>query len=61
MSDLTEPEKDYLPVRFLKATPYNADGNEITVPRCEKCGAYKNQLIGKESFIWICQFCPGEQ
>jgi hypothetical protein len=47
--------------RFGNPKGYDADGNEIHVPRCEKCGCYKSQVIGKECFTWICTFCPVQQ
>lgn len=45
------------PIRFVKATAYDADGNEIKAPKCEKCGSDKNQIIGKDKSIYICNGC----
>lgn len=33
---------------------YGEDGNEIKIPKCEKCGVHKCQVIGKNAFAWIC-------
>ena len=48
------------PVRFLDAsnvTMYDAKGKKIENPKCEKCGCFKNQVIGKTASCWICQNC----
>jgi hypothetical protein len=36
---------------------HDSEGNKIEIPRCELCDAFKSQLIGKESFMWICTMC----
>ena len=46
--------------RFLDASQvktYDGEGNEIEIPKCEKCGSFKIQVIGKESFVWLCPLC----
>jgi hypothetical protein len=49
-------------VRFAgpgMVTLHDSKGNEIEIPKCEKCDNYKNQIIGKESFMWYCPYCEG--
>ncbi len=46
-----------LPIQTLDVTAYDAEGNEIEIPKCDKCSNYKSQVIGKESFMWICTCC----
>lgn len=44
-------------VRFLDNNDiklYDYDGNQIDIPKCSNCECFKSQLIGKESFTWIC-------
>ena len=46
-----------MPVRFLEPSQvkmYDSDGKEIEIPKCEKCGQYKNEVIGREYCAWIC-------
>jgi len=48
------------PVRFAgpgMVTLNDSEGNEIEIPKCEKCDNYKNQIIGKECFKWYCPYC----
>lgn len=48
------------PIRFPEPQSvgfFDSDGNEIEVPKCDKCGSFKNPLIGKEAFQWICMNC----
>ena len=32
---------------------YDADGNEIKNPQCDRCGAYKCQIIGTQAVAWV--------
>lgn len=32
-------------------------GNEIEIPECERCGTSMMQLIGIDSFMWVCFNC----
>lgn len=44
-------------IRFLNpqcVKIFDCNGNEIEVPKCDKCGNFKNQIIGKEAFAWVC-------
>ena len=34
---------------LVEGKMYDSDGKEITIPKCEICGSYKNALIGKEA------------
>ena len=36
---------------------YDEEGNEIEIPKCEKCGGYKTQIIGKNCSALICWIC----
>jgi hypothetical protein len=40
--------------RFAYVEAFDTEGNEIVVPKCEKCQKYKNMIIGKTAFDWIC-------
>jgi hypothetical protein len=44
------------PVRFggLHVTLHDSEGEEIEIPKCPKCDVHMCQVIGKESFQWIC-------
>lgn len=33
---------------------YNAKGDEVVVPRCERCNALKICVYGVEKSYWIC-------
>lgn len=51
------------PVNFLNPSQvkmYDSDNNEIVIPKCEKCQCFKGQVIGKESFMWICHSCGSQ-
>jgi hypothetical protein len=39
---------------------YDAENNEICIPKCQKCGIHKCQIIGKNVYMWFCSMC-GEQ
>ena len=46
--------------RFLDpgmVTLVDVSGTELEIPKCEKCDNYKNQIIGKEAFMWYCPYC----
>ena len=43
-----------MPINWETSRLFDSEGKEIEVPKCEKCGNYKNCLSGKESYIWIC-------
>jgi len=43
---------------FAKSTLYDSEGKVVEEPKCEKCGEIKNCFIGKESYAWLCMFCP---
>jgi len=48
------------PIRWIgegEIKCYDQDGNELKIPKCEKCDAYKSQLIGEHGYIWICTCC----
>lgn len=48
-------------VRFLDPKHvklYDSDNKEVEIPKCETCGQYKSQLVGRKSFIWVCS-CNG--
>ncbi len=52
-----------IPLTFPKPEDvklYDSEQNEVVIPQCSKCNAFKNQIIGKESFMWFCPIC-GEQ
>ena len=45
------------PIRFLDesmVTAYDSEGKEMEIPKCEKCGNFKCQIIGKEYWAWVC-------
>ena len=47
-------------VRFLHPScvkMYNSENEEIEIPKCEYCGNYKSQILGKESFMNYCTIC----
>ncbi len=48
-----ERRGDY-PIQIAEAKMYDRAGEEIHVPKCEKCGSFKNMLMGRETFMWIC-------
>jgi len=37
------------------------DGKEIETPKCEKCNEYKQCIIGKYAYAWICPTCQSKQ
>jgi len=46
-----------MPVRFLDISQvkmYDSDGKEVKIPKCEKCGYHKSEVIGREYCAWIC-------
>ncbi len=45
------------PVRFAQCKAVDSEGNEIIDPVCENCGLSKCRLMGRESFIYICNAC----
>lgn len=47
-------------IRFLDPKQiklYDSENKEVVIPKCETCGMHKSQLMGKESFIWVCNCC----
>lgn len=45
------------PVQFTDestVTAYDSQGNEMEIPKCDKCDQFKCQVIGKERFAWMC-------
>lgn len=57
---MTEFEAEWgssIPLRFANVRCYDSEGNEIIVPKCDKCGYHKCQVIGKQSFTYICLIC----
>lgn len=38
----------------MKAHLYDADGNEIDIPKCNKCEKEMNSIIGKNAIGWFC-------
>lgn len=45
------------PVNFLdenQVIAYDCEGSKLEIPKCEKCGYFKSQLIGRSSFKWVC-------
>ncbi len=51
-----------MPIRFLSpenVKAYDSEGKEMIIPKCERCDDFKNQLIGKKSFMWLCPSCGG--
>jgi hypothetical protein len=48
------------PIGFWEPKLYDGDGNEIIVPKCKGCQTSMGQIIGKESFMWVCMYCDGE-
>ena len=58
--DLEEGFVSLIPIRFLshaQVSMYDSEDKEIEIPKCKECDNFKNQLIGKESFMWICLQC----
>ena len=50
-------------IRFVEPSMirmYNSEGDEIEVPRCEKCGIAKTCAIGRDAYQYICMFCPSD-
>lgn len=48
------------PVSFLdpeNVKAYDAENNEICIPKCQKCGIHKCQIIGKNAYMWFCSMC----
>lgn len=39
---------------FQSVTAHDSEGKEIEIPKCERCGWHKSQVIGKYCFGWIC-------
>lgn len=49
-------------VRFLNPSHvkmYDSEGKEVCIPKCDKCGYHKSQVIDLNSFTWICSCCGG--
>lgn len=44
-------------IRFLTPKCYDCDGNEIEIPKCEKCGNYKSQVFSKDCMKYFCAIC----
>jgi hypothetical protein len=42
------------PIEVSEGKLYDTAGKEIEVPVCEKCGSFKNMLIGRNAFQWVC-------
>lgn len=55
-SQLQEEWGSSQPVRFggLHVTLHDSEGEEIEIPKCPQCDVHMCQVIGKESFQWIC-------
>lgn len=43
-----------MPMGVANVTCYNAEGEEIEIPKCPKCDVHMSQMIGKESCMWVC-------
>lgn len=51
------------PIRWVKPEQikmYDSDGIEQPIPKCEKCGYAKTEIIGKRACTWLCTFCSGD-
>ncbi len=51
------------PVNFLK--PENVimtdeEGEEVCIPKCQKCGIHKCQVIGENAYMWFCAKCGSQ-
>tara|TARA_R110000868_G_scaffold152675_1_gene377837 strand:+ start:2360 stop:2542 length:183 start_codon:yes stop_codon:yes gene_type:complete len=42
----------------MEAKLYDSSRKEIEIPKCESCGEFMCQMIGKEKYYWICWNCP---
>lgn len=52
------------PVRFTNSDNvrlYDGNGKQIEIPKCEKCGKYKIELIGMTISKWVCGTCYCEE
>lgn len=45
----------------FNATMFDNEEKEVEFPKCEKCNEYKQCIIGKESFKWLCMNCDREE
>lgn len=41
-------------LEFSHVTLHDSEGKEIEIPKCPKCDVHMTQVIGRESFMWIC-------
>ena len=60
MEDLTCEYGSSHPVRFPNPENvklYDSENNEICIPKCQKCGIHKCQIIGKNAYMWFCSMC----
>lgn len=50
-------------VRFLDPeciTTTDEEGEEICIPKCQKCRIHKCQLIGQNAYMWFCASCGSQ-
>lgn len=33
---------------------YDSEGKEVPIPKCDKCQAFKQEVIGLNAYTWIC-------
>lgn len=62
-SELTCEYGSSHPVRFLdpdSVSMINAEGEEVCIPKCQKCGIHKCQVIGENAYMWFCAQCGSQ-
>lgn len=42
------------PIGVWEGILHDSEGKKIEVPFCEKCGSFKNMMIGREAYQWVC-------
>jgi len=50
-------------VRFLNPDNvkiYDGEGKEVCIPKCDKCGYYKSEIISSTHHTWLCTCCGGQ-
>ena len=42
---------------FSSVKMYDANNNEIEIPKCDKCESFKQELISPSAVAWVCPQC----
>ncbi len=62
-SELMSESGSLHPIHFLdpeNVIAINEDGKEICIPKCQKCGIHKCQVIDQNAYMWFCAKCGGQ-